>query len=154
QYTPTKEKFEWDAERPWRKKDDLKELITLAKLTKVSNATRGKMQKLLERLPVNNDAYRKYQSLLKKHKDALEQLMLEAKPDQMYLIARGFEEMFNDKGDKPKDKDNVSLVEFWARPEMKDLREDILDFRRVSLYGDPLAVTSKYGKGNVVAFLT
>src|SRR5262249_12359218 len=38
QYTPTKLRFTWG--RPWSKKDDLKELITLANLQKVADATR------------------------------------------------------------------------------------------------------------------
>src|SRR5262249_2536861 len=79
-YTPTNLHFTWA--RPGNKKDHLKELITRPNLQRVPDATRPKTQdKFLNPLPVNDPAYKKYQPLLNKHKDALLQLVREARED-------------------------------------------------------------------------
>src|SRR5262249_39745763 len=143
----------------------LKELIALATLKKLTDATRGQVQKLLNRLPLNDPTYARYEDLLTKHKKKIEDLLLSGRGDEAYQpfeIGKALNEMLIDKGsqgavkdkEKDKEKQNVSLVEFWSRREMQALRVDIEDFRRRALYGDPLLLTRKYGKGNVVSFLT
>src|SRR5207249_4147819 len=109
QYTPTKERFDWP--KPANKAEEVKELITLANLKKVGDAARGQVQGLIKRLPIDDPAYKKYEPLLSKHKNLIEQAYIEAKPDEMYKVAQALETMLNDKGAKPKEKDNVSLVE-------------------------------------------
>src|SRR5262249_24091283 len=117
---------------------------------------RGQVQGYLKRLPLDKAEYVRYRPLLEKHRREIMRLIETSRADEMHKVGRGIEDMLNDKGEKPLEKGNVSLGEFWARPdrEVKDRRDDLEEFRTKALYGSPLVLTRKYGKGNVVAFLT
>jgi hypothetical protein len=165
QYTPTKPRFEWGTDDkikfPWNKKEDLKELMTLATLQKLTDGTRGQVAALLRRLPIDDPKFAKYKEALSKHKLEIEKLLLGGRGDdvyQLFRVGQAIDAMLKDKGSqgaaKDKEDENVSLVEFWARRENQDLKEDIQTFRRDALYGAPLVLSRKVGKGNVVAFLT
>ena len=151
QHAQAKDRFEW--ERKWSTPGAVKELITLANLKRLDDTTSGPIDRLVKRIPVDDPKYKKYSALLAKHKKAI-QTAAGGRIDELYKVAKAFEEMLGDRGPKPGDKDNVSLVEFWELPEMKDLKTDILGFRKDALYGSPLVLARTYGKGNVVAFLT
>jgi hypothetical protein len=152
-HTPAKERFLW--EKPeWTKSGDIKELITLAELKPLDDTTRTYVKKqFIDRIPVSDPNYKQYQALLKKHKQLIDQASL-GQGDEMYKIAEAIDNMLNERGDKPNDKDNVSLQTFWALPDQQELKRDLLNFRKSALYGKPLVLTRKYGKGSVVAFMT
>ncbi len=152
QHTPTKDRFEWP--RPWSQAGDLKELITLANLKPLDDNARSQMNRLLKRLPINEPAFKQYRELLQKHHELVRGVAGDARKDEMFKVAEALDAMLNERGAKPGEKDNVSLVDFWALPESKDLKADILNFRKDALYGSPLILTRKVGKGNVAAFLT
>jgi hypothetical protein len=151
QHTPAKERFEWTNE--WTQEGDIKELITLAELKELGDTFRTQTQRFLKRLPLDDQNFAKYHTLLNKHKKLIEQALLEVKSDESYKVAEAIDNMLNERGN-PTEKDNVSLLDFWALNEMKDLKTDLLSFRKAVLYGKPLVVTRKYGKGSVVAFMT
>ncbi len=152
-HTPAKDRFLW-SKPDWARQGDIKELITLAELKPLDDEARTLIQsRFLKKMPLNDPNYKKYQTLLDKHYKLIEQAA-RGRVDEMYRVAEAIDNMLNDRGDKPNDKDNVSLVEFWALPDMKELKRDLLDFRRTALYGKPLVLTRQYGKGSVVAFMT
>ena len=151
-YAKAKMRFEWEPTK-WSRPGALKELITLAGAQQLNDLISKQAGDLIKRLPISDPNYKKYKGLLEKHA----KLITDAKNGQaheLYRLAEAFDKLLADRGDKPGEKDNVSLLDFWKLPEMKDLKTDILAFKRDTLYGDPLVVTRHYGKGNVVAFLT
>jgi Aerotolerance regulator N-terminal len=174
-HTPAKDRLAW-AEPSWSRQGDLTELITLANLRQLNNNTRTQIQTLVKRLPVDETEMNKlfagrpaefrkdlvkYIPLLEAHRDRIIQASL-GKEDKMYLVAEAFDDMLQGRNpnpvkEEPKVDDKtkkVSLVDFWALSEVKTLKEDIQNFRKDALYGSPLVVTRRYGKGNVVACLT
>ena len=68
-------------------------------------------------------------------------------------VIRAFDDLMLDPGVKD-DPNRPNMVELWANPKMKALKNDIDDFLKTVKYGDPLVVTRPYGKGRVLAFLT
>jgi hypothetical protein len=153
QFTEADERFDW--KRPWTKEGDLKELIVLAKLKTLDDGPRKQARNLIDRLPLKDDTYKKFHPLLKKHYDAILKI-LEDGGSEMHVLTKQMDQMLADPGDPPKGKEaRISLVnDFWTLPEMKELKADFVEYREKALYGAPLMLTRKYGKGNVVAFLT
>jgi len=68
-------------------------------------------------------------------------------------LIRAFDDLMLDPGVKD-DPNRPNMVELWANPKMRALKNDIDDFLKTVKYGDPLVVTRPYGKGRVLAFLT
>ena len=68
-------------------------------------------------------------------------------------LIRAFDDLMLDPGVKD-DPNRPNMVELWANPKMRALKNDIDDFIRTVKFGDPLVVTRPYGKGRVLAFLT
>src|SRR5262249_17743774 len=118
---------------------------------------RRSISALMNELPVNDPELQKKQALLdrlKKFKDNILRASAGGK-NEMYKVAQAIDEMLNDPGSKPGDpKENVSLKDIWAAPDHREVRNRLREFRKDVLYGSPLVVSRKVGKGNSVAFLT
>jgi hypothetical protein len=71
----------------------------------------------------------------------------------LFNLVRAFDVLLNDPGEKD-DPARPSMPGLWAHPKMKGLATDIREFRETVLYGDPLVVARRLGKGRVVAILT
>lgn len=161
QHTLAKERFEWV--RPWGHESDVKELISLAKLTKNDDLARKRLTNadktgLLDRIRPDDEELKlskKVKERLGAMKAAIIKASLDGRDDEMYKVIEAIDRMLLDRGDNPNDKENnVSLEAYWALPETVDIRAELAAFRKDALLGAPLVVTRKVGKGNVVAFLT
>jgi hypothetical protein len=72
---------------------------------------------------------------------------------ELFRVAERLDEMLNDPGVKD-DASRPPMPELWGHVGMKALRDQIREFRETILYGDPLLVSRRLGKGRVVAMLT
>jgi hypothetical protein len=105
----------------------------------------------LERL-AKDAQYAKYRPGLERYQDVIMKAV--TLPDQpLYKLANALDQVLNDSGD-PADAQRPNLKEFWSQPEVKELRNRIEKLRETVLYGDPLVVAKRFGKGRVIAFLT
>jgi hypothetical protein len=70
-------------------------------------------------------------------------------------VANALDGLLRDPG-KPGDPDQPNLREFWelTGPKIQELKNRLEKLKEAVQYGDPLVVTSRFGKGRVVAFLT
>jgi hypothetical protein len=73
--------------------------------------------------------------------------------DPLFQLAADLDRLLRDAGDKNKP-DQPNLTEFFAQSEQNDLRRRLERLRESTQYGDPLAVSNKFGKGRVVVVLT
>jgi hypothetical protein len=71
----------------------------------------------------------------------------------LFNLVRALDVLLNDPGEKD-DAARPNMPSLWAHPKMKTLAADIKEFRETVLYGDPLVVARRLGKGRVVAVLT
>jgi hypothetical protein len=101
--------------------------------------------------PRTDEKYAKYAPGLKRHQQAIRDLLLGDKP--LYELANALEAMLKDKGEA-ENPDKPNLVEFWNKSEYQSLRGTIEAFRKRVQLGDPLVISKVYGKGKVVAFMT
>jgi hypothetical protein len=100
---------------------------------------------------INDPAHGKYRPALEGHKKAIHDTLFGDKP--LYELANALEACLKDKGD-PTDAAKVGLAEFWNLPENQRLRARLTKFLETVRLGDPLVVSSQFGKGRVVVFLT
>jgi len=74
---------------------------------------------------------------------------------ELYKLGEALEDMLKNPGAKEKDKAvRPPMAELWGNADMKALKGELEEFRESVLYGDPLLVSRKTGKGRVVAYLT
>ncbi len=100
---------------------------------------------------LNDPANSKYRATLEAHKKTIHDTLFGDKP--LYELANALEACLKDKGD-PSDAAKVGLAEFWNLPENQRLRARLTKFLETVRLGDPLVVSSQFGKGRVVVFLT
>ena len=104
---------------------------------------------LLGRIPYDDPAQEKFQKLLRKHERAIKESLA---ADSQYRVGQALEALLNDPGDAAQ---NIpGMKEFWAQPSLRPLAREYEEFRKNILFGDPLAVARKLGKGKVAAILT
>jgi hypothetical protein len=149
-YWPALRRDKWNPET-----GTVEELATLPNEKKVENY-RGMGNDLaneLQKIIDDPDAkYEKYRPGLKRHHAAIRDAL---GGEQLYVLASSLEALLSDKGNTEKpDPQHPNLEEFWQLPEQQNLRKRLDEYREVVQYGDPLVLTKRFGKGNVVAFLT
>ena len=71
----------------------------------------------------------------------------------LYGVAEILEDMRVNQGVKG-DAAKPSMADLWNQPDLKAIGDEIAAFREQILYGDPLLVSRREGKGRVVAMLT
>ena len=104
---------------------------------------------LLGRIPYDDPAQEKFQKLLRKHERAIKESLA---ADSQYRVGQALEALLNDPGDAAQ---NIpGMKEFWAQPSLRPLAREYEEFRKNILFGDPLAIARKLGKGKVAAILT
>lgn len=104
---------------------------------------------LLGRIPYDDPAQEKFQKLLRKHERAIKESLA---ADSQYRVGQALEALLNDPGDAAQ---NIpGMKEFWAQPLLRPLAREYEEFRKNILFGDPLAIARKLGKGKVAAILT
>src|SRR6185369_13662950 len=109
QYTEAMKRLDWT--RPWSHESDVKDLIALGKLTPNDDIARRRTVELLNAINPDDPKLRdaKVKERLKKLRDEVLKVSREAREDEMYRVVEAIDLMLNDRGDKPNDKDNVSL---------------------------------------------
>src|SRR5262249_6633834 len=71
----------------------------------------------------------------------------------LFQLAQALEALVSDPGEKG-NAEKPRMEDLWKHDEMKNLASEIREFRDTVLYGDPLVVSKRVGKGRVVAYLT
>jgi hypothetical protein len=94
-----------------------------------------------------------YQNLLKPVEEADRKVREALARNQQFELAEALRELISTEGDK-NNPNRPNLGPLWENESMKPLRDEIRDFRETVLFGDPLLVTRRSGKGRVVAMLT
>jgi Aerotolerance regulator N-terminal len=148
-YWPTLPRNKWQAD-----KATYNELMTLPNDKPLENF-RATGNTLNNALPVDNEEkYGKFTAALKRHQNAIKDALLNGK--ELWELAVPLQNLLNDEGDpEKKDERRPNLkADFWKLPEMQNLHDQLESFRQTVQYGDPLAFDHKFGKGQVVLFLT
>ncbi len=73
---------------------------------------------------------------------------------ELYFVAEVLEDMLTAQGVKEGANKKPSMADLWKATELRALHDDIKTFREQILFGDPLLVTKRQGKGRLVAFLS
>jgi hypothetical protein len=68
-------------------------------------------------------------------------------------LIRILDNILNDKGVKD-NPDRPNMPEFWANPQMSLIRSQVVNYKELVEFGDPLLVERKFGLGKTVAFMT
>jgi hypothetical protein len=108
-------------------------------------------QRLLKLLPLEDARHAAYQKLLKDHERQIKNVLENGK--QLYQLANAVEVMLTDTAD-PKDPSKPDLRAFWQQPDQAELFGQFQGLIHSVRFGDPLLVSSRFGKGHVLAYLT
>lgn len=111
---------------------------------------KAEAQRLMRKLPRDDEKYAKYKPGLDRHFRDLQGALESGK---LYRLGETLQAMLLDRGD-PKDPQRPDITQFFNLTEQQPFREEIEKFRETVQYGDPLILSSRYGKGKVVTFLT
>jgi hypothetical protein len=111
---------------------------------------------LMERLPLQDEAYKPYWPGLKRHADAIRAIVAPGSEQKAYKLADELDNLLTDKGKDDKSADYPNLTSFWydPNPKISSLRDDVKALSDLVKYGDPFVVAQRYGKGRVVAVMT
>jgi hypothetical protein len=112
---------------------------------------KAEAQKLYPKLPVKEERYQDYEPGLKRHQWDIRKAVFAGK--KLHELADALDGLLEDRGDPDRD-DRPDMTEFWARPEMRDLRDRFVALRDKTRFGDPLVLSRRFGEGQVVACLT
>jgi aerotolerance regulator-like protein len=134
-----------------RETNHAEELATLPNDRPVADYEAG-IRELLNALPLDDPKYAKYRPGLERQKNAVRDKLL---GKALFSVANALDGLLRDPG-KAGDPDQPNLREFWELTDSKiqDLKNRLEKLKEAVQYGDPLVVTSRFGKGRVVAFLT
>lgn len=136
----------WD-----REINHAEELATLPNDRPVSDYE-SSAREILNSLPLDDPKYAKYRPGLEKHKNTIREALL---GKTLNPVANAIDAFFRDAG-KSGDADQPNLREFWELTDsnIQALKTRLEKLKETVQYGDPLVVTSRFGKGRVVVFLT
>jgi hypothetical protein len=108
-------------------------------------------QKLNRAIPVTEEKYKDFRPGLERHQWAVRRALVFGK--KAWELGDALNALLEDRGN-PKEADRPDLTEFWRKPEVKELRQQIAALRDKTRYADPIVVAAPFGKGRVVACLT
>lgn len=147
------EKYYAVAKGRWNRTQDQSELITLPNRQSLE-AYKAEAQALIDDMNKlgADDKNKTYKPGLDRYYRMIHD-GLGGRYDHLFQLAVDLDRLLRDPGDKTK-ADQPNLVEFWAQPEQRDLRRRMDQMRERVQFGDPLAVSNRFGKGRVVAVLT
>jgi hypothetical protein len=137
----------------WTKTPQQDELITLPNRQQL-DTYKGEAQALIDNMRTRgqDDRNKLYRPATERYYTTIRN-GLGGQYDHLYQLATDLDRMLRDAGD-PKKPDQPNLVEFFAQSEQNDLRRRLEQLRERVQFGDPLAISNKFGKGRVVAFLS
>ncbi len=147
-YWPAQPRFQWDPE-----KKEARELVVLPNRRPMDDY-KQRAQELVGRaleqtrdLAAKDDTLARYVPLLEK---ARHDVITALGTSYLGNLVTAVDRLLNDPGT---DKE-PGLRELWTNAKLAGLRRDLEEFRDAVLYGDPLVVSRRVGKGKVVACLT
>jgi hypothetical protein len=131
------------------------ELATLANDQPVTDFQREAVR-ILNALPVDKEEYKVYRPALLRYSRLIKQIVEPGSSEKAFKLAGALDALLSDRGDEKKGPDYPNLTTFWNTGDLKirALRDDIKSLRDLVLYGDPLVVAGRFGKGKVVAVMT
>lgn len=155
----------WPVQRlgRWREDPAVKEIYCLPSEMPMGNAqsiVEPMIRKLREQ--IKEPKYQPYRSYLDQRPegapaaakpllDQISSLMVTSEP--VGLLARSLDQLLADQG-ATGDPSVPILREFWALPEMSDLRNEFVRVRDSVKFGDPLYMAKQFGTGRVSLMLT
>lgn len=130
----------------------VEELVTLPNERSIRDYA-AQAQEIVDALDqsINDPNMSKYRTALERNKRAIHDTLFGDK--QLYELANALDACLKDKGDAT-DPEKPGLAEFWGLSENQRLRARLVKFQETVRLGDPLVVSSQFGKGRVVVFLT
>jgi len=137
----------------WNRTPQQDELITLPNRQPL-DTYKGEAQALIDDMKKRSedDKNKAYRSGLNRYWTQIRN-GLGGQYDHLFQLATDLDRLLREAGDKNK-QDQPNLVEFFAQPEQNELRRRLERLRESVQFGDPLAVSNKFGKGRVVVVLT
>jgi hypothetical protein len=148
EYWPAQNGLQWRAD-PTK----VHELVTLPNRGLAENY-RDSINDIRDRLAsaAKDDKYEKLRPALERHQKRIDAAIGEG---TLYPLASALDLLLNDRGDPRNPAQSPDLKkDFWDTGDNDAFRAKVSALRDAAMYGDPLVVTKKYGKGEVVAFLT
>jgi hypothetical protein len=147
-YFPAQARFKWDPNEP-RQTEELIVLPNRRSMNAFKDQARKFYKDDLDAI-IADPEFGPYQAALKRY-----QIEIRDALSQEYLgrLVTALDRLLRDRGVKD-DPARPNMTELWAHPKLKNLAAEIDRFRETVLYGDPLVVTRRHGKGRVVACLT
>jgi hypothetical protein len=149
QYIPAQPRYQWSNPAA------VEELITLPSRKDMKNfeVPAQDLNKKLEALAAD-EKFAKYKPGLERHRDSIRKV-LAGGGKYLHELASALDALLTDRGDpEKKDVRRPNLVEFWELPDQAELKTNFEQLRDAVMYGDPLVVAKRFGKGQVVACLT
>lgn len=127
------------------------------KLKSAANETeRSALDRRLKNLAEEIKKYEKYAPTVKKYCDAIDRTVVKY-DNPLPLLVTWFDELLEGQGSPANEKDMQpevpSMREFWALPELAELRQEFVDQNNRVKYGDPFFIAKQYGRGRVLAFM-
>jgi hypothetical protein len=105
---------------------------------------------LTKRLADKEKDFKKYEGAIENHVRKIKNALSNR---DLYGMSEAFDDMLKNPGVKD-DPEKPDMRSLWRHDDMKALATEITEFREEVLYGDPLVVSKRVGKGRVVAMLT
>ncbi len=150
QWWPTEDRFKWNSD-PTR----VKELVTLPNRKPMAetgaNLKGAQIRDQILKLPLNEAPFDVFAPALRKHAAAL---LIAIQGNENFVLANALDEFLNERGNLGDPQKEPDLQPFWALPEVEKLKNDVLTLKEVTQYGDPLVLSYKVGKGEVISFYT
>jgi hypothetical protein len=130
----------------------VEELVTLPNRSSIRDYT-DPAEEILTRLSAlsQDPKWEQYRHGLDNHRRAIQNTLVGDKP--LYELANALDALLHDLGEANNSL-RPNLVEFWRQPENQKLWAQVDELRERVQMGDPLVVTSRFGRGRVVVFLT
>jgi hypothetical protein len=142
----------WPIRRLGKWKDDksVTELYCLPNEQPVGNYD-GAVQAIENKIPVEEPKFEKAKVVLTKYKDELRKTR--SGSDPLFKLANLLDKFLADQRGEG-DADEAILREFWATPEMADLRAEVARLRDNTKFGDPFYLAKQHGRGRVTVITT
>jgi hypothetical protein len=161
-YHPIKPRFQWTPNA----QKEVVEVLTLPSTRTVESFKNQAQQLSIDMVTAVRDLARvdgdvaKYVPIIEAYQRLIRSSL---EKEFLYDLTVVLDKLLNDAGDPPPDPDKPdppdkvrrpSMLELWARPQLKNIASQLTQIRESALFGDPLMVARPFGKGKVVAFLS
>jgi hypothetical protein len=133
--------------------DELKGAVAKLVADAVQQAKEVAADEVKSKVPDKDRKWAKYEPAMDRYARRVQRALAPGAENGLFETTKALEDMLHDQGAK----DNAEwpdMRKLWAQPKMKDLAADVQQIHDKLLYGDPLIVTRRFGRGRALAFLT